>query len=136
MKNGFKRCPYEHALYTKEDKKGNTLIVSLYVNDLIFTSNNDELCEEFKKSMKKEFEMTDTGLLHYFLGIEVKQGEDGITISQKKYAKDLLLKFKMSEALPCSTPMEAGLKLSKDDKGRDFDATIYKSLVGSLMYST
>ena len=44
------------------------------------------MIEEFKESMKREFEMIDMGLLHYFLGIEVRQSDDGIAISQKKYA--------------------------------------------------
>jgi hypothetical protein len=133
LKNGFKRCPYEHALYTKEGKDGQLLIVSLYVDDLIFTSSSKKMCDEF---MMDEFEMTDMGLLRYFLAIEVKQGDDEIVISQKKYAKDLLTKFKMEEALPSKIPMEPGLKLSKDDQSEDFDATVYRSLVGSLMYLT
>ena len=57
--------------------------------------------------------MNDIGLLHYFLGIEVKRGENEIAICQKKYAKDLLIKFKMKNAYPASTPVELGSKLSK-----------------------
>lgn len=136
LKDGFRRCPYEHALYTKEDENGNFLIICLYVDDLIFTGNSNMMIEEFRESMKKEFEMTDMGLLHYFLGIEVKQGDNEIAIFQKKYAKDLLKKFKMENAYPASTPMELGLKLSKHDVSEAFDATIYRSLVGSLMYLT
>ncbi|KAK0597380.1 hypothetical protein LWI29_024681 [Acer saccharum] len=98
LKNGFKRCPYEHALYTKEVESGNFLIACLYVDDLIFTGNSVIMGNDFKRSMMNEFEMTDMGLLHYFLGIEVKQTNEGIVISQQKYAKDLLKKFKREKA--------------------------------------
>ncbi|KAA0065976.1 hypothetical protein IC582_024267 [Cucumis melo] len=62
LKTGFLRCPYEHALYIKEDKYGTFLIVSLYVDDLLFIGNDKFLCDNFKNSMKKEFEMSDMGL--------------------------------------------------------------------------
>lgn len=54
------------------------LIVSLYVDDLLFTGNNQTMFDDFKAAMFKEFEMTDCGLMNFFLGIEVKQCEDGI----------------------------------------------------------
>ena len=57
------------------------IIVVLYVDDVIFTGNDDCLAESFKKVMKEEFEMTDIGLLKYFLGIEVEKNENGIFIS-------------------------------------------------------
>ena len=57
------------------------------------------MIEELKKKMKLEFEMTYMGTLYYFLGIEVKQQEDGIFVTQKKYAKDLLKKFRMENAV-------------------------------------
>lgn len=135
VKMGFKRCPFEHTLYIKENK-GKILIIGLYVDDLIFTGNNDDDIEEFKNNMMQEFEMTDLGLLHYFLGIEVKQDENGIFISQEKYARDLMKKFRMEDAKPSSTPVEVGLKLSEDDDSKFVDPTLYRSLVGSLMYLT
>ncbi|KAA0038926.1 integrase [Cucumis melo var. makuwa] len=136
LKTGFRRCPYEHALYVKEDKYGKFLIVSLYVDDLLFTGNDKFLCDDFKNSMKNEFEMSDMGLIHYFLGIEVNQNEGEIVISQQKYAHDLLKKFRMENASPCNTPMDANLKLCKDDIGEAVDPSLYRSLVGSLMYLT
>ena len=74
-------------LSTLRQKNGNVLIVVLYVDDLIFTGNDKALIGQFKEAMKSEFEMTDLGLLKYFLGIEVKQMHDGIFISQEKYAR-------------------------------------------------
>ncbi|KAI9181304.1 hypothetical protein LWI28_013592 [Acer negundo] len=81
LKNGFKRCPYEHALYTKEVESGNFHISFLYVDDLMFTGNSVIMGGNFKMSMMNEFEMIDMRLLHYFFGIEVKQTNEGIVIS-------------------------------------------------------
>ncbi|KAH9745480.1 hypothetical protein KPL70_004087 [Citrus sinensis] len=135
QEKGFTKCPYEHALYVKE-KYGDILIVCLYLDDLIFTGSNPSLFEEFKRVMIKEFEMTDIGLMAYYLGIEVKQKEEGIFISQESYAEEILKKFKMNDCKPISTPVECGVKLSKHDEGEDIDPTFFKSLVGSLRYLT
>ncbi|KAM1556532.1 hypothetical protein TB2_040114 [Malus domestica] len=92
--------------------------------------------EEFKRVMTKEFEMTDIGLMAYYLGIEVKQNEEGIFISQESYTKEILKKFKMDDCKPISTPVECGVKLTKHDQGESVDPTFFKSLVGSLHYLT
>ena len=94
-------------------KKDEILVVALYVDDLIFMGNNQRLVEEFKTEMKKEFEMTDLGLMKFFLGLEVKQVSSGIFISQGAYAKDILKRFGMDNCNPVATPMELGAKLSK-----------------------
>lgn len=88
LQTGFQKCPYEHTLYIKTNAKGNILILCLYVDDLIFTGNCETMFIEFEE-MTQQFEMTDMGLMSYFLGIEVKQSESGIFISQKKYANDV-----------------------------------------------
>ena len=67
------------------------LIVFLYVDDLIFTG--DFGIKDFKIVMESEFEMTDLGLMKFFLGIEVQQSESGIFISQSKYASEVLKIF-------------------------------------------
>lgn len=60
----------------KESAQAEFLVVCLYVDDLIFTRNNLNLCKEFKKAMIHEFEITDMGLLYFFPTIEVKQNGD------------------------------------------------------------
>lgn len=133
--NGFKQCPYEHALYVKKNG-GNMLFVALYVDDLIFMGNNGKMILDFKSKMTQEFEMTDLGLMKFFLGLEVRQERTGIFVSQEAYAKEILKKYKMTHCNSVSTPMEPGVKLSKFDGGERVDASKYRSLVGSLRYLT
>eukprot|EP00253_Pinus_taeda_P004978 PITA_04978 len=135
LENGFDKCDGEPTVYIKE-KDGKLLIVVLYVDDVIFTGNDVFLIENFKTIMKEEFEMTYMGLLRYFLGIEVDQNENGIFISQAKYVNEVLGRFNMQECKAAITPTVMGLKLSKEDSSKDFDPSLYKSIVGSLMYLT
>ncbi|KAL2585495.1 hypothetical protein AAZV13_13G001300 [Glycine max] len=112
------------------------LIVSLYVDDLIFTGNDELMFAKFKSSMKHEFDMTDLGNMRYFLGLEVMQRIDGIFLCQKKYALEMLQRFGMDKSNSVQTPIVPGVKLTKDDTGVKVDKTYYKQIVGSLMYLT
>jgi hypothetical protein len=94
------------------------------------------MLDAFRPAMKNEFEMTDLGLMKYFLGIEVDQSDHGIFISQQKYVADVLKKFKMEKCKPVDTPIALGTKLSKEDLGSVISSTLYKQLVGSPMYPT
>lgn len=136
IKEGFTKCPYEHTLFIKYAAAGNILIVCLYVDDLIYTGNNEKMFEVFKKSMMAEFDMTDLGRMRYFLGIEVLQRTDGIFIGQRKYAQEMLERFNMSQCNPVQNPIVPGFKLTKDEEGVEVDGTIYRQMVGSLMYLT
>eukprot|EP00253_Pinus_taeda_P030462 PITA_30462 len=69
-------------------------------------------------------------------GIEVEQNGNEIFISQEKYANEVLERFNMQESKAAITPTLMGLKLSKEDSNKDFDPSLYKSIVGSLMYLT
>jgi len=80
--HGFHRCPYKHTLYIKFNTDGDILTVCLYMDDLIFTGNNPKLISTFREAMISQFEMTDLGLMSYFLGIEVSQLKDGIFIRE------------------------------------------------------
>ena len=117
LENGFEKCEGEPTLYIKE-QDGKILIVVLYVDDVIFTGNDDCLIERFKTVMKEEFEMTDMGLLRYFLGIEVEQDENGIFISQAKYVNEILERFNVQECKAAITPTVMGLKLSRRTAAR------------------
>ena len=133
---GFQRSQNEPALYTKIEGKSDILIVSLYIDDLVITGNCVRLITEFKSDMKKKYEMSDLGLLHYFLGIGIIQSDEGIFITQEKYAKALLERFKMIGCNPVATPLVVNEKFQKEDGSGEADATLYRSLVGSLLYLT
>jgi hypothetical protein len=130
---GFERSPLEHAVYKRNSGKG-TLIVGVYVDDLIITGTCEKEIATFKKEMHRLFDMSDLGLLSYYLGLEVKQGAAGITISQSAYAVKILEVAGMAGCNACHTPMEARLKLRKGTPEDVVDATRFRSIVGSLRY--
>ena len=130
---GFERSLSETTLYVKH--KGNDiLIVPLYVDDLIVTGNNRNLVDKFKKEMMQEFEMTDLGLMTYFLSMEVQQNQHEIFICQKKYAKEILKKFQMDDYKTMSTSMNPKEKLCKKDGTHQVDEAHFRSVIGCLMY--
>jgi hypothetical protein len=134
IKEGFQRCSSEHTLFTKAEEGGKFLVVSVYVDDLIYSGNDETMFKRFKHSMKQEFDMSDLGRMKYFLGVEVVQGSEGIFINQRKYANEVLERFGMEHCNPVKNPVVPGFKLGKDEDGTSVDATTYKQMVGSLMY--
>ncbi|KAL0558707.1 hypothetical protein IC582_003288 [Cucumis melo] len=136
LDNGYLRCPYEHSLYLKSNGHGDILVVCLYVDDLIFTKNCASMFEDLKKTLTQEFEITDIRLMSYYLGIEVKQSEEDIFISQERYTKEILEKFNMINSRLVTTSIETEIKLSKYEDRDDVDPSYFKNLVGSLRYLT
>ena len=119
-------------------KKVNTdlLIVQIYVDDIIFGSTNETLCNEFLCSMKKEFEMFMMGELNLFLGLKVKQMKHGTFLSQTKYCIELIKKFSMEKCKEASTLMATSTYLNLDEKGKLVDESRYRGMIGSLLYLT
>ncbi|KAI5334414.1 hypothetical protein L3X38_024547 [Prunus dulcis] len=134
-KTGFYRSSSEATLYTKMSTSG-ILIVSLYVDDIIYTGSSKEMMAEFKNEMMRQYEVTDLGLLHHFLGLGVLQTDTCIFLHQKKYAKTLLDKFGLKDCKPVATPLAVNEKLSKMDRSDLADETLYRQMVGSLLYLT
>ena len=89
---------------------------------------------EFKEEMSKVFEMSDLGLLTYYLGIEVLQHKDGITLKQKRYAIRILQETGMDECNSVYIPMDAGLVLSKAPEEASVDETEFRRNIGFLRY--
>nr|GFC33041.1 hypothetical protein [Tanacetum cinerariifolium] len=108
----------------------------VYVNGIIFGSTNKELCKAFERLMKDKFQMSFMGELILFLGLQVKQKDDRIFISQDKYIAEILRKFSFTDVKSASTPIETKKPLLKDPDGEDVDVYIYKSMIDSLMYLT
>ena len=130
---GFLQCESEHGMYAR-GSTSSRLLVGVYVDDLVITGSDTGELDKFKGEMKTQFQMSDLGLLSYYLGIEVRQGVDGIAISQYAYALKLLEKTGMEESNSCHVPMEPRFKLSKSSTAPATDATEYRSIVGSLRY--
>nr|GFA19104.1 zinc finger, CCHC-type [Tanacetum cinerariifolium] len=129
----FKKCNLEQAVYTKRSKNS-TLIVGVYVDDLIITGTPKKELKVFKSQMEEKFEMSDLGLLAYYLGIEVTQTGGEITIKQTCYINKILKETSMMDSNYALKPMDPGTKLVKVEDGNSVDATYYKSLIGSLRY--
>ncbi|KAJ4724634.1 Retrovirus-related Pol polyprotein from transposon TNT 1-94 [Melia azedarach] len=89
-----------------------------------------------KTSLQKHFEMKDLGQLNYFLGLEVLSNTDGYYLSQEKYALDLLTRAGLTDSKVTSTPLEPNAKLTPLDRVLLKDTTLYRQLVGSLVYLT
>ncbi|XP_019051696.1 PREDICTED: uncharacterized protein LOC109114080 [Nelumbo nucifera] len=145
MALAFAICPFEFQRSTDSFSEANDGWPSSkvfidqppgYVQQEIYTENDQAMFEEFKKSMMVEFEMTDLGMMHYFLGIEVVQSTAGIFITQKKYALEILDRFQMIDCNSVGTPTGPSLKLTKDYEGKKINSTLYKQIVRSLMYLT
>jgi hypothetical protein len=95
-------------------------------------ASKEKLIVECKKRLASKFEMKDLGLMHYFLGLEVWQSPERIFLNQGKYTVEILKRFDMLEC----KPMEAKLKLLVDTSSELIDATLYRQIIGSLMYLT
>jgi len=132
---GFKKSLSESTLYSK-CSGADILIISLYVEDLFVTGSKTCLIEDFKLEMMKMFEITDLGLMAYFLGMEIKQNEDDVFICKKKYTQDIIKQFHMEDCKVMGTPMKQKEKLSIDDGEEKMDEAYYRRLIGSLMYLT
>jgi hypothetical protein len=131
---GFQRCPSDPAIYCRNEKGRDRLVVGIYVDDLVITGSSRVAIQKFKLDMTKLFRMSDLGLLHYYLGVEVKQQPDGFVLNQASYARKILEKAGLNECNSCKIPMEPKLKLRKESPSPLVDATFYKCLVGSLRY--
>jgi hypothetical protein len=135
LSQNFMRCKSDPNVYMLRTSDSLLLIV-LYVDDLLITGDSCSTIVETKAALHNTFSMTDMGLLNYFLGLEISQKESGVTISQSKYAIDLLVRFHMSDCKPATTPFLSGVKLEDEKDSPLADCTLYRQLVGSLLYLT
>nr|GEV18707.1 putative ribonuclease H-like domain-containing protein [Tanacetum cinerariifolium] len=108
LENSFQRGKIDQTLFIKK-QKGDILLVQVYVDDIIFGSTNKELRKAFEKLIKDKFQMSSMGELTFFLGLQVKQKDDGIFINGKS----------------ASTPIDTEKPLLKDPDGEDMDVRIY-----------
>ena len=135
LDNHFTRGTVDKTLFFR-NVNGSTILVQIYVDDIIFGSTDDKLCKKFAKLMQSKYEMSMMGELTYFLGLQVKQVSDGIFISQTKYIYDLLKKFDLMDCSSAKTPMATATKLELNKAEKSVDISSYRGMVGSLLYLT
>jgi hypothetical protein len=119
-------------------QKGLTIYMLIYVDDIIIVSSSNQAIDKLIQKLKVDFAVKDLGTLDYFLGIEVKATKNGVLLSQKRYALDLLRKANIEKCKSISTPMSATEKLFRDQgiplmENEQFK---YRSIVGGLQYLT
>nr|KAJ0204523.1 hypothetical protein LSAT_V11C500235470 [Lactuca sativa] len=135
LENGYRRGAIDNTLFIK-NKGSNMVLVQIYVDDIIFGSPNETLSKEFAEIMSQRFEMSMMGKMTFFLGLEVQQQKTGISICQSKYISDLLVKYSLSDCKPASTPVSKTDKLHADPTGTDVNHSLYRGMIGSLLYLT
>nr|GEW30340.1 retrovirus-related Pol polyprotein from transposon TNT 1-94 [Tanacetum cinerariifolium] len=116
----------DNTLFTKK-KGSNLIIVQIYVDDIIFGSACQDICDEFAKIMLDEFDMIMIGEVNFFFGLQMK---DGIFFNQSKYITKMLKKFGLEEYKPMKTSMSFDTKLIKDEECESVDSTKYQGMIG------
>ena len=116
--------------------EGNTLIVVVYVDDLVINGNYFDITFRLKCQLANIFEMANLGFLHFSLGLQVLPLPEIFFISQSKLVMDLLHYFQMDDCKACSTPYQSGVQLTKYCESPQVDTTLYQWLVRSQIYLT
>ncbi|KAL0545765.1 hypothetical protein IC582_015657 [Cucumis melo] len=132
---GYSRGEIDKTLFIHR-KSDQLLVAQIYVDDIIFGGFPQDLVNNFINIMQSEFEVSMVGELLCFLGLQIRQKNDDIFISQEKYARNIVKKFGLEQARNKRTPATTHVKLTKDIEGAEVDQKLYRSIVGSLLYLT
>ncbi|XP_058004038.1 uncharacterized mitochondrial protein AtMg00810-like [Hevea brasiliensis] len=135
QEGGYTQSKADYSLFTKVNASSITVIL-IYVDDILLTGNDEQEINRLKSYLLQHFHIKDLGDLKYFLGIEFSRSNQGIFMSQRKYALDVLHDAGLTGAKPEKFPMEQNCKLDLDDNEKLHDATKYRRLVGRLIYLT
>ncbi|XP_059455229.1 uncharacterized mitochondrial protein AtMg00810-like [Corylus avellana] len=132
---GLVSSSYDSALFLRTTDN-DTILILLYVDDMIITGDDISGIRALQSFLSQNFEMKDLGTLSYFLGLEVTSSNDSYYLSQAKYVSDLLSRAGLTDSKTASNPLETNVKLLTTDGEPLSDATLYRQLVGSLIYLT
>ncbi|GJR89556.1 retrovirus-related pol polyprotein from transposon TNT 1-94 [Tanacetum coccineum] len=135
IQHKFVRGTINNTLFIYKTKS-DVIIVQIYVDDIIFGSTSGKLSKQFAKLMTKKYEMRMMGELTYFLGFQIIQDSRGISICQEKYVKDLLKTYDLADCASVKCPMLPPNNLGPDESGVSVNETLFKGVIGSLMYLT
>jgi Reverse transcriptase (RNA-dependent DNA polymerase) len=131
----FKPSCYDPSLFLSH-KNNQTLLVLVYVDDLIIIGNDTNQIVECIAQISCQFSIRDLCNINYFLGVQAIANSDGVHLSQAKYTSDLLKKVNMLNAKPVSSPMASGTILTQEGSIPCSNPHLYRSIVGSLQYAT
>uniref|UniRef100_A0A2N9G2G9 Reverse transcriptase Ty1/copia-type domain-containing protein n=1 Tax=Fagus sylvatica TaxID=28930 RepID=A0A2N9G2G9_FAGSY len=135
IQHGFTQSRSNYSLFTQQ--QGSSFIALLvYVDDILITSNNLEAINQLKVFLDRQFKLKDLGNLRYFLGLEVARSNTGIALCQIKYALDIVNAARMIGCKTARFPKEQNCKISKTEGNLLNDPSIYRRLVGKLLYLT
>ena len=132
---GFISSTVDSSLFTYRDGPTITFLL-LYVDDIVLTGNNSSFLTQLIHNLSKVFELKDMGTLSYFLGLQITRSSKGLTLTQTKYATDLLTKHNMLQCSHCKTPCVPNVRLSTTTGQPLTDIHAYRSLVSALHYLT
>ncbi|XP_070677808.1 uncharacterized mitochondrial protein AtMg00810-like [Malus domestica] len=131
---GLKRSNADSSLFVRICPSG-TLVVLIYVDDLIVTGDNASEIVLLKNTLKQKFAIKDLGTLKYFLGIEMATSKKGMFLNQRKYILDLLQEADMLDCKPAFIPLDCKHKMTMDGETLT-DISYYQRLVRRLIYLT
>ena len=135
LQAGFRQSHSDSSLYLRWTTKGYTFLI-VYVDDMSISGNDSVGVTDLKYHLTRHFKMKDLGPLTHFLGLEFLRSKFGIRVHQRKYATDLITSARLDDAHTFDTPMELNSKFSTDDGLLLDDPSIFRRIVGSLLYLT
>jgi Reverse transcriptase (RNA-dependent DNA polymerase) len=132
---GFKSSYFDPSMFIAQHQ-GHTLILLVYVDDIIITGSDPVQIDQCIQQLNTRFAIRDLGTLHYFLGLEASYNSNGICLTQTKYFTDLLKRVNMLNCKPCLSPMASGTTLSSHGSELCKDPQLFRSVIGALQYGT
>lgn len=132
---GFTQSKSDYSLFNNYCSNSCTVIL-VYVDNLIVTGTDISKITHIKTVLDSKFSIKDMGILRYFLGFEIAHSSTGITLCQRKYCLDLLQDTGRLATKPASTPLDLGCNLQNTDLPPLQDPSIFRSIIGKLLYLT
>lgn len=132
---GFHQSWSDYSLFVR-NYKGRFTVLLVYVDDIILAGSHIDDIIMVKKYLSSRFKLRDMGVLKYFLGIEVSRSKQGIVLSQRKYALEILEDSGFLGAKPTTFPVEYNTALTQGEGKLLSDPAQYRRLVGRLIYLT